>query len=66
MTLPPAIIPAADILVTTAELMEDGTIPYACLDELRHKHHIDVTALSWSSTGRGHAYRQYVLLMRDV
>jgi len=66
VTLPSALLDPAAILETLVQRNEDCTVPYPTLDALRQKHGLDMTALSLSSTARGNAYRQYVLLRRSV
>ena len=59
--LPPILLEPANMLITNVEI-DGGKIPYSAFDTLRADFGIDVTALQYSQTAGGNAYRSYVLM----
>ena len=59
--LPPVLLEPANMLITNVEI-DGGKIPYSAFDTLRADFGIDVTALQYSQTEGGNAYRSYVLM----
>ena len=59
--LPPILLKPSNILITNVEI-DGGRVPYSVFDTLRADHGIDVTALQYSQTAGGNAYRSYALM----
>ena len=60
--MPETLVSQGAVLEMNVDLTVESELPFQTFDDLRQRHAIDTTALSFSLTKRGNVYRRYALL----